>query len=265
MSTIDFIIALFPKLLLGAKTSVILLIISAVIGNLLAVPVALARVSRNPLLWVPSYLFILLMRGTPILVQIFILYYGVGYILGQTPSVRHSFLWPYLRDAFWYAVVALSINTAGYSGEILRGAILAVPHGEVEAGRAFGMSKWLILRRVILPRAIRISLPTFSGETILLLKATSVVSTITVTELLRVTGEAYATSFRFDECYISAAIIYIILSFILTRGFYFAERHLNKDRVAPKSVTGKPLLLAPDPVQLAIEGRVDETMRGERR
>jgi octopine/nopaline transport system permease protein len=259
MSTTEFLIDLFPKLLLGAKTSIILMVISCVIGNLLAVPVALARISRNPLLWVPSYVFILLMRGTPILVQIFILYYGVGYILGQTPSVRTSFLWPYLRDAFWYAVVALSINTAGYSGEILRGAMLAVPHGEVEAGRAFGMSKGLILRRVILPRAIRISLPTFSGETILLLKATAVVSTITVTELLRVTGEAYATSFRFDECYLSAAIIYIILSFILTRGFYFAERYLNKDRVAPQSVTAKSLAPVTDPVLLAIEGRVDDT------
>jgi len=231
---IDFLLGLWPKLLEGAWMSVLLLIVSGVIGNILAVPVALARVSRNPLLWVPSYLFILLMRGTPLLVQIYILYYGLGAILGQMPTVRSSFLWPYLREAFWYAALALSINTAGYSGFILRGAILAVPYGEVEAGRAFGMSKWQILRRVILPRAIRISLPTFSGETILLLKATSLASTVTVTELMRVTGEAYAESFRFDECYISAAIIYIVLSYILTRGFYFAERQLNKDRLPPK-------------------------------
>jgi len=236
-SLIDFLLGLWPKLLQGAWMSILLLIVSGVIGNILAVPVALARVSRNPLLWIPSYLFILLMRGTPLLVQIYILYYGLGAILGQMPAVRSSFLWPYLREAFWYAALALSVNTAGYSGFILRGAILAVPHGEVEAGRAFGMSKWQILRRVILPRAIRISLPTFSGETILLLKATSLASTVTVTELMRVTGEAYADSFRFDECYISAAIIYIVLSFILTRGFYFAERQLNKDRLPPKSST----------------------------
>src|SRR5262245_65532785 len=167
MSTVDFIIDLFPKLLLGAKTSIVLLIISAVGGNLLGVPVALARVSRNPLLWVPSYVFILLMRGTPLLVQIFILYYGVGYILGQTPSVRHSFLWPYLRDAFWYGAVALSINTAGYSGRILRAAILPVPHAEVEAGRASAMPKWLILRPVIRPQATRITRPPSSGQTTL--------------------------------------------------------------------------------------------------
>src|SRR5215475_1194015 len=238
MSLIDFLMELWPQLLHGAWISILLLIVSGVVGNLLAVPVALARYSHNPLLWVPSYLFILLMRGTPLLVQIYILYYGLGALLGQIPSVRYSFLWPYLREAFWYAALALSINTAGYSGFILRGAMLAVPYGEIEAGRAFGMSKWLIMFRIILPRAIRISLPTFSGETILLLKATSVVSTITVTELLRVTGEAYATSFRFDECYLSAGIIYIVLSFIITRCFYFAERQLNKDRLpAPVAVT----------------------------
>lgn len=229
---IDFVVSLFPKLLEGAFVSIQLLLLSGVVGNLLALPVALARVSRNPLLRIPSYLFILLMRGTPLLVQIYILYYGVGHMLGQIPVVRSSFLWRHL-DAFWYAAVAFAINTAGYSGEILRGAILAVPHGEIDAARAFGMSKGLILRRVILPQAIRISLPTFSGETIALLKATAIASTITVYELLRVTNEAYAASYRFDECYISAAIVYIALSYLLTRAFYFAERQFNKDRLAP--------------------------------
>ena len=232
MSLIDFLMELWPQLLHGAWISILLLIVSGVVGNLLAVPVALARYSHNPLLWVPSYLFILLMRGTPLLVQIYILYYGVGHILGQIPLVRSSLLWRHL-DAFWYAAVAFAINTAGYSGEILRGAILAVPHGEIDAARAFGMSKGLVLRRVILPQAIRISLPTFSGETIALLKATAIASTITVYELLRVTNEAYAASYRFDECYISAAIVYVALSYLLTRAFYFAERQINKDRLAP--------------------------------
>src|SRR6185312_9972426 len=99
---IDFVVTLFPRLLEGAFVSVQLLLLSGVVGNLLALPVALARVSRNPLLRVPSYLFILLMRGTPLLVQIYILYYGVGHILGQIPLVRSSFLWRHL-DAFWYA------------------------------------------------------------------------------------------------------------------------------------------------------------------
>jgi His/Glu/Gln/Arg/opine family amino acid ABC transporter permease subunit len=233
MMSFDWVYDLFPKLIAGAVTSLELLLISGVIGNLLAIPVAIARVSRNPLLWVPSYLFILLMRGTPLLVQMFILYYGVGFILGQIPEVRTSFIWRHL-DAFWYAAVALTINTAGYSGEILRGGILAVPHGEVEAGRAFGMSKALIMRRVILPRAVRITLPTFSGETILLLKSTAVASTITVTELLRAADQYRATYFMIEQPLLSAALIYVILSYILTRAFYFAERQLNKDRVPLK-------------------------------
>ena len=178
------------------------------------------------------------MRGTPLLVQMFILYYGVGFMLGQIAEVRHGLLWRHL-DATWYAAVALTINRAGYSGEILRGAILAVPHGEVEAARAFGMTKWQIVRRIMLPRAIRTSLLTFSGETILLLKATSVASTITVTELLRVADVARASSFRIEETLFSAAIIYIyaFLSFVLTRAFYFAERQLDKDRLPPNPVT----------------------------
>jgi len=241
----DFLWDLWPKLLYGAWISVVLMIVSGIVGSLLAVPVALARYSRNPLLWVPSYLFILLMRGTPLLVQIYILYYGLGAVLGQIPSVRYSFLWPYLREGFWYAALALAINTAGYSGFILRGAMLAVPHGEIEAGRAFAMSKWLIMFRIILPRAIRISLPTFSGETILLLKATSLASTVTVTDLMRVTEEAYAASLRFDLPFISAGIIYIVLSFIITRCFYFAERRLNKDRLPMPAAVTSPATAVP--------------------
>src|SRR5262249_24333272 len=122
---------------------------------------------------------------------------------------------------------------------------LAVPHGEIEAGRAFGMSKWLIMFRIILPRAIRISLPTFSGETILLLKATSLASTVTVTDLMRVTEEAYAASLRFDLPFISAGIIYIVLSFIITRCFYFAERRLNKDRLPMPAAVTSPATAVP--------------------
>src|SRR5215475_404334 len=129
---VNFLMDLWPKLLYGAWISILLMLISGVVGSLLAVPVALARISRNPLLRIPSYLFILLMRGTPLLVQIYILYYGVGHILGQIPVVRSSLLWRHL-DAFWYAAVAFAINTAGYSGEILRGAILAVSQGEIDA------------------------------------------------------------------------------------------------------------------------------------
>jgi polar amino acid transport system permease protein/octopine/nopaline transport system permease protein len=224
-----------PQLIAAIPITLVLTLVSGVIGNLLALPIAVARTSRNPLLWVPAYCYILVMRGTPLLIQLFFIYYGVGSLLPGT-WVRHSWLWPYLREALWYAIFAFSLNTAGYTGEILRVGLQAVPHGEVEAGRAFGMTDWLIFWRITLPRAIRISLPTMTGEVILLLKATSLASTITIPEIMGVRQDLFAQSFRVYSPLLGAAFIYISLVFIFTRGLYWLERHLNKDRLAPTAV-----------------------------
>jgi His/Glu/Gln/Arg/opine family amino acid ABC transporter permease subunit len=145
--TSEFFYDILAELSAGTWITIKLLFVAAVFGNLLAVPIALARVSHNPLLWAPSYLYILVMRGTPLLAQLYLVYYGLGSLFPGIPEIRNSVLWPYLREGFFYAVLALVLNTAGYSAEILRGAIQAVPRGEIEAGRAFGMSKRLILRR----------------------------------------------------------------------------------------------------------------------
>jgi His/Glu/Gln/Arg/opine family amino acid ABC transporter permease subunit len=234
--SLDFIVQLFPKLIEGTWITILLLIITGILGNAGAVGVALARVSKNPAIRLPAQGYITLMRGTPLLLQIYLLYYGLGDIFAHTSFIRYGFLWPFFRDGFWYAVAALSLNTAAYSGEVLRGAIEAVPHGEIEAGVACGMSRFLLLRRIILPRAFRIALPTFSGETILLLKATALASTVTVMDMMGMANFIRAQSFRVYEPLLAAAFIYIVLTFILTRGFVFLERHLNKDRVAPKQV-----------------------------
>ncbi len=235
-----------PKLILAIPLTFFLLIVSGVFGNLLAIPVALARVSRNPILWMPSYVFILLMRGTPLLVQIYLIYYGLGQVFGEMrlfgkPMMRAL---PFLRDAIYYAIFALTLNTAGYTGEILRGAILAVPHGEVEAGKAFGMPGWMIFYRITLPRAIRICLPTMSTEVILLLKATALASTITIYEVLGMAQFIRQQSFRTYETLIGAGLVYIVLVFILTRILNWLERYLNKDRERPVSIslaqTAKP-------------------------
>ncbi|MFM9845281.1 MAG: ABC transporter permease [Dongiaceae bacterium] len=236
-SPLDFFLSLFPLLVAGIWMTIKLLVVSAIFGNVLALPIALARVSHNPLLWIPSYLYILVMRGTPLLVQMYLIYYGFGSLFPDIPGIRDSFLWPYLRDGFFYVALALSLNVAGYSGEILRGAIQAVPHGEVEACKAFGMSRWLTLRRVILPRAIRISLPTFSGEMILLLKATALASTVAVPEVLGMIQKIRADTLRTYEPLLAAAVVYIVLTFILTRCFNYFERRLNKDRQPPKTLT----------------------------
>jgi len=224
-----------PYLFTAIPVTLELTLISGVVGNLLALPIAVARTSRNPLLWIPAYCYILVMRGTPLLVQLFFIYYGVGSLL-PVDWVRHSWLSPYLRQAFWYAVVAFSLNTAGYTGEILRVGLNAVPHGEIEAGRAFGMTPWLIFWRITLPRAIRIQLPTMTGEAILLLKATSLASTITVFDVMGVREDLFAQSFRTYSPLLGAAIIYITLVFLFTRVLYWVERHLNKDRLTPVSV-----------------------------
>jgi len=239
--SLAFFLGIFPQLLQGTWITLEILFLSGAIGNLLAIGVALARVSRNPFVNTTSYFYTLLMRGTPLLVQIYLLYYGLGSIFAHMPAIHHSFLWPYLREGFWYGVVALSLNTAGYTGEILRAAILAVPHGEIEAARAFGMSKWLVLRRVTLPRAYRICLPTLVGETILLLKSTPLVYTITVLDMMGVANFIRVQTFRVYEPLLAAALIYIFLTFVLTRFFRWLEARLNRDRVAPVQVaTAEP-------------------------
>ena len=242
--SLDFFLGIFPQLLRGTWVTLQILFLSGVIGNLLAIGVALGRVSRNPFVNTTSYFYTLLMRGTPLLVQIYLLYYGLGSIFAHMPAIHHSFLWPYLREGFWYGVVALSLNTAGYTGEILRGAILAVPHGEIEAARAFGMSKWLVLRRITLPRAYRICLPTLVGETILLLKSTPLVYTITVLDMMGVANFIRVQTFRVYEPLLAAALIYIFLTFVLTRFFRWVEARLNRDRVAPVQVV--PAAPSPD-------------------
>jgi His/Glu/Gln/Arg/opine family amino acid ABC transporter permease subunit len=241
--SLDIFLGIFPKLLYGLWLTLLLLGLSFVFGNLMAVGVALARVSKNPFLWIPSYLYITVMRGTPLLVQLYLLYYGCGDLFAHTPAIRHSFLWPYLRDGFWYAVVAFSLNTAGYSGEVLRGAIQAVPFGEIEAGRAFGMSKWLILRRITLPRAIRISLPTFSGETILLLKSTPLASTVTVLDMMGMANYIRVQTFQVYEPLLAAAVLYIIITFIIAGTFRWMEARLNRDRLPPVHIAKSEMLV----------------------
>ena len=230
---------IIATLLAAVPVTLVLTIFSSIIGNSLAVPVAIARNSKNPLLWVPSATYIFVMRGTPLLAQTYLIYYGLGEILPGT-WVQKSFLWPYLREGFWYAIFAFSLNTAGYTGEILRGAMAAVPKGEIEAAKAYGMSSRLIFWRVLLPRAIQICLPTMTGETILLLKATSLASLITVWDVMGTARQIQKITFRVYEPLLVAAVIYIVLVFILTRILNQVERRINRHRLAPADLAVLP-------------------------
>ena len=224
-----------PQLLWAVPLTLFLTFGSSIIGNLLAVPVAVARVSPNPLISLPARAFIFTMRGTPLLIQLYFVYYGLGELI---PGKMMRDL-PFLKNGLWYALFAFSINTAGYTGEILRGAIMAVPHGEIEAARAFGMSRRQVFFRITLPRAVRICLPAMSSETILLLKATSLAYLVTVYEVMGTATSIRVDTFRVYDTLIGAGIVYFILVFILTRVLNWLERLLNKDRLPVTSMVQK--------------------------
>lgn len=223
--------SILPRLLDGTLVTLTLLVLSLSGGLLLAVPIGLARVSHNPGLWLPAYVYIFCFRGTPLLVQLFLIYYG----LGQFEVIRSSAAWSVLREAYWCAVIALTLNTAGYTAEILRGAIQAVPRGEIEAGRACGMSPFLLYRRIILPKAVRLGLQAYQNEVIFMLKGTALVFTITVVDLMGAANLIRAKSFRVYEPLLAAALIYLVLTFGLTRLFALAERRLHPERRTPQS------------------------------
>lgn len=224
-----------PRLLDGAWVTVEITVLSVAIGLVLAVPLALLRVSKNPLLWTPAYAYIFYFRGTPLLVQLFLIYYGSGQFVSQLEALG---LWVFFRQAYFCAVLTLTLNTAAYTAEILRGAIQAVPHGEIEAARACGMSGWLLYRRIILPKAFRLALPAYSNEVVFLFQATSLVSIISLMDLTGVARVIAARTFAIYELYITAGIIYLIVTygilFIFKRVEFWLSGHLRerKDAVA---------------------------------
>lgn len=220
-----------PRMLDGAWLTVEITLVSVTIGLFLALPLGLLRVSKNPLFWMPAYGYILYFRGTPLLVQIFLIYYGSGQFQPQLDALG---LWVFFREAWFCAVLSLTLNTAGYTAEILRGAIQAVPHGEVEAARSCGMSGWLLYRRIVLPKAFRLALPAYSNEVVFLFQATSLVSIIALMDLTGVARVIAARSFAIYEIYITAGIIYLIVTYGILYVFKKVEFRLSghlRDRV----------------------------------
>ncbi len=207
----------------GTLISLKLVILASVIGLLLAFALAMARTSKKRRYWIPAYSYIYFFRGTPLLIQLFILYYG----LGQFEWVRESILWTVLGDAEWCGLLGLCLNTSAYTAEILRGGIRAVPKGEIEAARSMGMSSWLLNRRIVLPRAIRIAWPAYGNEVILLLKGSALVSTISVWDLMGETRSIFSRTYAL-EIFVYAAVIYFVLTFVLTRLFKIIEKRINR-------------------------------------
>lgn len=203
----------------GVLLTVQLLLVSAVFGFLLAVAVSLARLARNPLLAGAARFYTSVLRGTPLLVQIYILYYGLGSVFASFPLIRHSLLWPYLREGFWYVALALTLSVGAYVGEVLRGGLRAVPRGELEAARAYGMRPAQVLRRVWMPRALQMLRPALAGESVMLLKSTALASTVAVTDLLGAANLVRAQTLKVYEPLLVVAVVYIVLAFLIEQGF----------------------------------------------
>lgn len=223
----------FVALLRGIPLALQLAVLSVVLGTVVAFALALMRVSRRWWLDMPARAYIFAFRGTPLLVQIFIIYYG----LSQFVAVRESFLWPFLREAYWCALLALALNTAAYSAEIIRGGLLSVPAGQIEAARACGMPRFLLFRRIIVPQAIRQMLPGYSNEVILMVKSTSLASTITIMEITGIAAKLISANYRPVEVFVCAGAIYLTLNFIVARLFGLLEWWLWPERRNRKSLT----------------------------
>lgn len=207
----EAIVTNLPLYLEGLWTTVQLVVFALIIGLALAIPIGLLA-SRNQVwtTFLPKA-FIYFFRGTPLIVQMYMIYYGAG----QFEPLRESILWPIFKEAYACALIAFSLNTAAYTAEILRGAIIATPYGEVEAGRASGMSGWLILQRIILPSSFRRALPAYGNEVIFMLHGSALAGVITIIDLFGAARIVNSRHFVPFESFITAGIFYLILTFAI--------------------------------------------------
>ncbi|MCQ9424011.1 ABC transporter permease [Pseudomonas sp. LJDD11] len=209
-----------PLYLDGMLTTIKLLLISLFFGLLAALPLGIMRVSKKRWVNFPAWLYTYVIRGTPMLVQLFLIYYG----LAQFEAVRQSLLWPWLSSATFCACLAFAINTSAYTAEIIAGSLKATPAGEIEAARAMGMSEVTLYRRILLPSAMRRALPQYSNEVIMMLQTTSLASIVTLIDLTGAARTVNAQYYLPFEAYITAGVFYLCLTFVLVRLFRIAER-----------------------------------------
>ena len=216
----------YGALLAGIWKTLLILVATCFLGFLLAVPLGLVQVTGPRPLAIMSQGFCTIIRGTPLLLQLWLLYYGLGSLFPQIPQIRDSFLWPYLREAWPYGVLALTLSFAGYEGEVMRGAFAGVPYGELEAARAYGMKPFTVLRRIWLPRAVQRALPTLNGEVVLQLKATPLVATITVIDVYAVISKIRQDTYVIYEPLLLLSLVYLCLTGILVVIFRYFENRI---------------------------------------
>lgn len=208
-----------PQFFSGTWITLQLLAISLAFGLLIAVPLGVLRAMHNPWVWRPVWLYTYVFRGTPMLVQLFIIYYG----LAQFEAVRESFAWPWLSSAWFCAALAFTLNTAAYTAEIVAGCIKSTPRGEIEAARSLGMGGGGVLVRIVLPSALRRALPAYSNEVVMMLHGTSLASIVTLMDVTGAAREMYARFYLPFEAFVAAGLVYLVLTFLLVFLFRRAE------------------------------------------
>src|SRR5690554_5206135 len=213
-----------PNYLSGLWVTIKLVVVSVLLGAILSIPIAMGRDAENRLVRGFSYGYVYFFRGTPLLAQTFLIYYGLGSFRPQLEVVG---LWSFFRDAWYCALLAFTLNTSAYQAEILRGAIASVSRGQWEAASALGLSRLQTIRKIIAPQAMMVALRPYVNEIILLLKGSAIVAIITVFDLMGETRRAYARTFDF-QTYIWAALIYLALVELLRIGTEKAEARLTR-------------------------------------
>ena len=216
----ELIISSFPKMLGAAAITVKLLAFSLAIGLLIGLFFAVLRLNKNIFINKFAYGYSYLFRGTPLLVQIYIIYFG----LGQIEFIRSTFLWVILKEPFWCAIIAFALNTGAYTSEILRSAFQTIKPGVIEAGKSLGISNKIIFYKIQIPIAIRQSLPAYGNEIILMLKGTSLASTVTIMDLTGVAKHIISTTFKPVEVFILAGSIYLFMTFLIHNVIKFLEK-----------------------------------------
>ena len=216
----ELMINSFPKLLGAAVITLKLLSVSLIVGLFIGLLFAILRLNKNILINKFAYGYSYIFRGTPLLVQIFIIYFG----LGQIEYLRSTFLWVILKEPYWCAIIAFALNTGAYTSEIIRSALQTINLGFIEAGKSLGLSNKIIFFRIQIPIAIRQSLPAYGNEIILMLKGTSLASTVTLMDLTGVAKYIISTTFKPVEVFIVAGGIYLFLTFLVHNLIKFLEK-----------------------------------------
>lgn len=213
-----------PRYLDGLRTTIILVTVSIILGAILSLPIAFARMSKSPFLAAPAYAYVYVFRGTPLLAQLFLIYYGLGTFRTELESVG---LWWFFREAWYCGLLSMTLNTAAYQAEILRGAIASVPVGQREGAFALGLPKSIIFRKITMPQALIVALRPYGNEIILLIKGSAVVSVVTVFDLMGQTRYAFSRTFDY-QTYLWAAIFYLTIVETLRHVWAWLEARLTR-------------------------------------